>query len=75
MRARRLAEDAIDAADQRAAAAVRVLATSGLTQPEIAAARTVPLWTVRRLLTLASPIPPQTAATSPGGGLPPEETS
>lgn len=53
-RSRRLAEEAIDSADERAASAVRILADGGLAQSEIAATCGVPLWTVRRLLALTN---------------------
>ena len=65
VRTQRLARDAIDSADQRAAAAVRALFDGGLAQPEIAATCGVPLWTVRRLLALTPPTDP---AAAPAGG-------
>jgi DNA-directed RNA polymerase specialized sigma24 family protein len=52
LRRRRLAEAAIASADERAAIAVRTLADGGLAQSEVAATCGVPLWTVRRLLSL-----------------------
>ena len=64
VRTQQLAKDAIDAADQRAAAAVRLLVNGGLAQPEIAAMCGVPLWTVRRLLALTTTDP----AAAPAGG-------
>jgi DNA-directed RNA polymerase specialized sigma24 family protein len=54
VRGRRLAEEAIVSADERAAASVRTLADGGLAQSEIAATCGVPLWTVRRLLRLTN---------------------
>ena len=65
VRTQQLANDAIDSADQRAAAAVRTLSDGGLAQPEIAATCGVPLWTVRRLLALPTPTDPDAA---PVGG-------
>ena len=53
IRGRRLAEEAIVSADERAATALRTLADGGLAQTEIAATCGVPLWTVRRLLALS----------------------
>ena len=52
VRTQRLARDAITSAEERGAAAARTLADQGLTQTEIAATCGIPLWTVRRLLTL-----------------------
>ena len=54
VRTQQLARDAITSADQRGAAAARVLADQGLAQTEIAASCGIPLWTVRRLLTLTN---------------------
>ena len=55
IRTQRLARDAITAAEERGAAAARTLADQGLAQTEIAKTCGVPLWTVRRLLTLSKP--------------------
>ena len=55
VRTQRLARDAISSAEERGAVAARTLADLGLAQTEIAATCGIPLWTVRRLLTLTKP--------------------
>ena len=63
VRTQELAQQAIDAADERAKTAVRGLSDDGLAQTEIAARCGVPLWTVRRLLALTTPTGPDAALT------------
>ena len=67
IRIQRLAQAAIASADERGAAAVRILAHQGLAQRDIAAVCGVPQWTVRRVLALTKTTT-DAAGTAPVGG-------